>query len=128
MLHVRVTGVGSTCTLPAASMARAENVWLPCESPVNVAGSLHAVKAAPSSEHWNVTPVSGDERSKVAVVEFTLPPGPETMLVSGATVSTVHPREAGVGSTLPAVSTARTSSVWRALREAGEGDRVGAGP
>ena len=34
------------------------------------------------------------------------------MEVSGATVSTVHARLAGVASTLPARSIARTSNVW----------------
>ena len=38
--------------------------------------------------------------------------GPPVIVVFGATVSTVNVREAGDASTLPAASTARTSSVW----------------
>ena len=38
--------------------------------------------------------------------------GVASMVVSGAAVSTVQPEEAGVGSTLPAASVARTSNVW----------------
>ena len=40
-----------------------------------------------------------------------MPVGPESIVVSGATVSTVKVRVAGVASTLPAASLARTSNV-----------------
>ncbi len=50
---------------------------------------------------------------KVALVEATVAPaaGPPVIVVSGAAVSTVQVREAGVASTLPAGSVARTWNV-----------------
>ena len=42
---------------------------------------------------------------------FVVPVGPELIVVSGAAVSTVNVRVAGVGSTLPAGSVARTENV-----------------
>jgi hypothetical protein len=48
----------------------------------------------------------------VAEVEFTVPDGPEVMVVSGGTVSTVQIREAGLESVFPTASVARTSNVW----------------
>ena len=56
----------------------------------------------PASELWNVNDC------EVAVV---VPLGPPVIVVSGATVSTVNVRVAGVASTLPAVSYARTEKV-----------------
>ncbi|XSF08636.1 hypothetical protein VZP55_30365 [Myxococcus faecalis] len=121
-VHVRVAGVAST--LPALSRARTCKVWLPCDSPVYVIGSVQPVKVAPSSAHSYVTPLSLESKSNVASVEAVVPDGPLTMVVSGATVSTVHVRVAGVPSTLPALSRARTASVWlpwdRLLNVAGE--------
>ncbi len=43
---------------------------------------------------------------------FVGPEGPVLIVVSGATVSTVNVRVAGVASTLPAVSVARTENVY----------------
>ena len=65
-----------------------------------------------SSEHWKVEPVSLDVNAKLAEVAATVPDGPDPIVVSGAVVSTVHVRVAGVASTLPAASTARTRKVW----------------
>ena len=48
---------------------------------------------------------------KVALVLLTAPVGPVPIVVSGATVSTVQVREAGVVSGLPAASVARTWNV-----------------
>jgi hypothetical protein len=47
----------------------------------------------------------------VASAELVVPDGPESIVVSGAVVSTVQARESGVGSVLPAASVARTSKV-----------------
>ena len=47
----------------------------------------------------------------VADVLATAPDGPAVIVVLGATVSTVHVRVAGVGSTFPSVSIARTRKV-----------------
>ena len=72
---------------------------------------MHGTYGAPFSEHSYVTGLSFEEKSNVAVVEFVATGGALTMVVSGGVASTVHVRDAGVGSTLPAASTARTNSV-----------------
>ena len=48
---------------------------------------------------------------KLADVVFTEPEGPAVIVVSGARVSTVHDRLAGVASMFPAASAARTWNV-----------------
>ena len=65
------------------------------------------------------TPASVEPNVNVALVLLTEPVGPAVIVVSGATVSTVHVREAGEASVLPAASVARTWKVCDALREAG---------
>src|SRR3712207_521880 len=52
-----------------------------------------------------------EENTKVGVLSFVGPVGPESMFVCGIVVSTVKVRLAGVGSTFPAGSIARTSIV-----------------
>jgi hypothetical protein len=78
-------------------------------------GELHAANVAPSSEHWNVEPGSLAENVKVAVVEFVLALGPDSMIVCGGVVSTaastVQVRVAGVVSALPTASVATTRNV-----------------
>jgi hypothetical protein len=66
---------------------------------------------APSSEHANAL---GSEavKTKVAVVESVGPEGPEVIVVSGAVVSTVQVQRAGLASTFPARSRARTSNTY----------------
>ena len=49
---------------------------------------------------------------KAAEVLVTGPVGPDVIVVSGATVSTVNVRVAGVASAFPTRSTARTLKVW----------------
>ncbi len=51
------------------------------------------------------------ENVNVGVESLVEPEGPLSMVVCGAAVSTVNAHEAGVGSTFPAVSVARTSKV-----------------
>ena len=64
--------------------------------------SIRQLNTAPGSE----------ENVKVAVVAVVFPEGPlGSRTVSGATVSTVHVRVAGVGSRLPAGSRAWTANV-----------------
>ena len=46
-----------------------------------------------------------------AAVAVVVPVGPPVIVVSGAVVSTVNVRVAGVASTLPGVSVARTENV-----------------
>ena len=68
-----------------------------------------------SSEHWKVEPVSVEVKAKLAAVSATVPVGPDVIVVSGAVVSAawiVHVRVAGVPSTFPAASIARTLKVW----------------
>jgi hypothetical protein len=107
-LHAALAGVAST--LPAASTARTLNTCGPCVFTKNETGLVHAAQSALSSVHWKTAPAS-DVNEMVALVVATVPLGAEVMVVSGATVSTVQVREAGVGSMLPATSFARTSNV-----------------
>ena len=115
-VHVREAGDASV--LPAASVgAHLERVRALRRGRCSWRGT--SPNAAPSSAHWNVEPASVAVKVKVALVLLTEPVGPAVMVVSGATVSTVHVREAGEASVLPAASVARTWKVCDALREAG---------
>ena len=60
--------------------------------------------------HSKVAPAS-EEKAKLARAELVSPLGPESIAVSGAAVSTVHLRNAGVASVLPAASLALTEKV-----------------
>ena len=86
---------------------------MPCVRVALVKGEVQAAKAAVSTRHWNVEPVSVEVKVKSGVVSLVEPPAATVpvIVVSGAAVSTVKLREAGVGSTLPAASVARTSKV-----------------
>ena len=53
-------------------------------------------------------PGSPAEKDRLAAVSLVTAGGPESMVVSGGIVSTVHVERAGVRSTLPAGSVART--------------------
>ncbi len=64
-----------------------------------------------SMRHWKVEPDSLEAKTKVAVRFLTVPEGPEVIVVSGACESTVNARVAGLASTLPAWSIARTEKV-----------------
>src|SRR5687768_11776478 len=87
-VHACVAGEPST--LPAASVARTLNSWLPSASAVYAFGEEQVANAAPSSEHSNVAPAS-EEKLKVAVVAPVVAAGaPEPIVVSGAAVSTVQ--------------------------------------
>ena len=72
---------------------------------------MQVANAAASRRHSNVTPVSVPENVKAAVAVLIAPVGPVLIVVSGAAVSTVNVRVAGVASTFPAASRARTSNV-----------------
>ena len=69
------------------------------------------MNVAASRRHSNVEPVSELENVNVAVATPIVPVGPESIVVFGAAVSTVNVRVAGVASTLPAASVARTANV-----------------
>src|SRR5688500_17402100 len=74
---------------------------------------------APSSEQTYVTPSSLAEKLNRAVVLAVGSAGPESIVVTGGTVSrgrvTVQLWPAGVGSTWPAASVARTATRWKPI-------------
>jgi hypothetical protein len=78
-------------------------------------GEAQAAHAPPSSRHSKVDPASVAVNPNVAVVVETVPLGPLVIEVLGATVSTVHVSVAGVASTLPEPSFARTENVCEPL-------------
>ncbi len=108
-VHANVSGVASM--LPAASTARTANVWADSARPVYDAGLVHEPNAAPSSEHSKEGPASEAVNEKLAEVEVVAAAGVDVIVVFAGVVSTVNRNEAGVGSTLPAASVARTSKV-----------------
>src|SRR6201999_2677108 len=111
IVHVYVSGEPSG--LPNGAIARTRNVCVPALSPVRLRGDVHRANGALSSEHWNVEPTSFEVNANVAEVSSVGFGGWLVMSVSGGVASrTFHVREAGVSSTLPAASTARTRSVW----------------
>jgi hypothetical protein len=73
---------------------------------------VQLVKAAPSKLHSKLEDPSLELKVNVALVSLVGSVGPESIVVSGAAVSTVQECEAGVGSVLPAGSVALTSNVW----------------
>jgi hypothetical protein len=73
---------------------------------------VQAAKAAPSRLQANVEPASVDVKLKLGAVELLGLLGLAVIVVSGAVKSIVHVKLAGVGSTLPAGSVARTWKVW----------------
>ena len=107
-VQLRVAGDGST--LPAASTARTDHVCDPSDNPLSARGDAHPTQA-PASRRHSKEPDSVEENAKVAAPEATVPDGPAVIDVSGGVVSTVHVRDAGDGSTLPAWSLARTDHV-----------------
>jgi hypothetical protein len=109
IVQVRLAGVASV--FPAASVARTWNVCEPTASPEYAAGDVQAANAPPSSAHANDEPPSLDVNDNVAPCANVVAAGALVIVVSGASVSTVQVRDAGVGSTLPAPSFARTRNV-----------------
>jgi hypothetical protein len=106
----REAGVGSV--FPAASVARTSKVCGPSARAFSVRGDVQLAQAPPSTRHSNVAPGSSAEKVKAGAPALVRPLGPLSIVVCGAAVSTVKLREAGVASTLPAVSVARMSNVW----------------
>jgi hypothetical protein len=103
----QVAGVGSV--LPAVSVACTANVCAPALT-VNEAPEVHAVKAAPSREHWKVEPASVLVNENTVEVEFVNAAGLVVMVVLGGVPSTVQVRVAAAP-TLPAASVATTETV-----------------
>ena len=109
MVHMYAAGIGSTW--PTESVARTSNTCWPTARPVYWRGEVHGTQPPLSSWHSNVA-ASLAENSKIALVASVELSGPESTVVSGGVSSTiVQAWLAGVGSTLPASSTARTSNV-----------------
>ena len=113
-------------------MARTEKVWAPSASAAvgvwAAPGPLQGANAAESKRHSKVEPVSLEEKPKVGVESLVGPEAPEVIVVFGAWVSTVKERVAGVASTLPAGSVARTAKVWAPSESAAVGVWVAPGP
>ena len=109
IVHAWVAGEASV--FPAGSVARTSNVWFPAASPVYVWPLAQALKAAPSSRHWKLLPVSLDVKLKLALVWFVGDGGAEVIVVCGGVVSIVHVWLAGEASVFPAPSIARTWNV-----------------
>ena len=86
-------------------------MWAPSVSSGVVYGVAHESNPPASTRHSKTEPVSVAVSSKVGVESFVSPVGPAAIAVSGASVSTENARLAGVSSTLPAASVARTSKV-----------------
>ena len=119
-VHARDAGVPST--LPCASSARTRRVCEPSASELYDAGEVQAPQAPPSSLHSNV-PASSAPSVNAAEVLVVVPVGPPVSVVCGAVASTVQVRDAGVASTLPTPSLARTSSVCEpSVRPGNEGE------
>ncbi len=72
---------------------------------------MPVVAPGPSSLHSNVEPAFVEENVNDGDALVVMPVGPVLIVVSGAAVSTVNDRVAGVASTLPAASVARTENV-----------------
>src|SRR3954453_17287613 len=89
---------GSAVTLPAASVARALKRCAPGGRSENDAGALQAPQPPASIWHSKVVLGSLELKSKLTVVDDVAPAGPPVIVASGAVVSTVHVRVAGVGS------------------------------
>src|SRR5205085_1302177 len=99
-VHVYEAGVGSV--LLEASVARTWNVCEPSARLVRCLGDEQLAKEPASSLHSKVLPPSVELKLKSAVEVLLFAGGLELIVVSGATVSTVHVYEAGVASVLPA--------------------------
>src|SRR5688572_30260473 len=74
---------------------------------------MQDVNTPPSSEQAKVEPLAEEEKMNVALVWIVVRSGPEVMVVSGAVdvKTAVHVWLAGVGSTLPEISTDLTSKI-----------------
>jgi hypothetical protein len=95
----------------AGSTARTVSVCWPSGSVGVVKGEVQALKAPASILHSKVAVPSFDSNVNCGAEVFVEPVGPVRIVVSGAVVSTVNVKLAGVGSSLLAGSTAMTSKV-----------------
>src|SRR5207249_6335171 len=87
-------------------------LWLPSASAAVVCGLVQELQLPPSMRHSKVEPGSLALKLKLGVVSLEGLAGPLSTAVLGAVKSIAQVRLAGLASVLPAVSVARTSSVW----------------
>jgi len=92
---------GDLSVFPDRSVARTWKACFPSTKGAEVHGLVHAAKAAVSILHSKVLPASVEVKEKVARGLFVNGGGLEVMVVSGAFVSIVQSKLAGVGSVLP---------------------------
>jgi hypothetical protein len=92
---VKALLAGLESTFPTASTARTWKVCEPVLTEAVVCGELQEVNEAESTRHWNVA-VSLAVNSNVGVESLVGPVGPAVIVVSGAAVSTVMLRSAGL--------------------------------
>src|SRR5207244_8717992 len=96
---VQLTVAGVASMLPAASLARTWKVCvLASTRPLKLVGLVQAAKAAASSLHSKLAPLSGE--LKLMLGELVLLSGAVLMIVSGAVRSTVQVTVAEVASVL----------------------------
>src|SRR5918992_704943 len=116
-LIVQSYSAGVRSSLPARSTARTSRILLPGGRPVSSYGDVQSVNAAcVVSLHSNVASGSSLENVNVALVCTVVRSGPESIVVSGASMSgggglIAHVIAAGPGSALPWRSIARTWNV-----------------
>jgi hypothetical protein len=104
------TLAGDCSTLPPASIAHTAKVYVPSDRSLYVTGDSQGEPPSPFSVHINVAASFEEKRINASRLLTTLE-GAESMEVTGGVVSTTHDRVAGVWSTFPAASIARTSRV-----------------
>src|SRR5688572_4047664 len=110
ILKARAAGAGSA--LPAGSTARTSKPCAPSASAGVTNTGVQPVNGAPSRRHSNRAPASREAKAKRCTAARETPSGPAVIVVSGATVSTVIERLAGVASRLPAGSIATAWITW----------------
>src|SRR5918992_5249422 len=98
-----------TLVCPAGEVASTANRWSPPARPEKFCGEVQLPSIWPSSQHLKAEPGTLDENSKCALVLSVTSSGPELIVTTGGS-ATVQVYRAGVASTLPATSMARTSS------------------
>ena len=113
-MNVCVAGLASV--LPAASVARTWNVWLPSLSAASVCEDVHAANGALSTRHWNVAPASRGERERRRRVVGRRRDRRQRRVRRGG-VDHERLRAPASASVLPAASIARTSKRVRAVAE-----------
>src|SRR3954454_10855996 len=91
---VKLWLAGVASVFPAPSVARTSNVCDPSLRTLVVNGLEQLWKGSESTRHSKLEPLSVEWKAKVGVASFVGPKGPESMIVSGATVSTAQVRDA----------------------------------